>query len=231
MERLVTPELLDELPPQDRQALRSRRDIRRLNGWMRHPSMMAGLLQQSLDGRAGCRVVELGAGDGQFLLSVARRLRKRWRAAEATLVDRLDAVNPEMRESFGDIGWRIRVEVADAVEWLRRAPPGNAGVVLSNLLLHQLPAETLAEFLRLAARAAPVVIALEPRRAWWPHFCARFLWLAGCGRVTRHDSLASIRAGFAGRELSALWPEAGRWELTERSSGMFSHMFIARRME
>ena len=229
MERLVKPELLDELPPKDRQALRSRRDIRRLNAWMGHPRMMARILQQCQDGRTERRLVELGAGDGHFLLTVARRLRKRWPAAEATLVDRLDVVDSQVRERFGHFGWRIRAEVAEAVEWLRQAPPKTAGIVLSNLLLHQLPAEPLAELLRLAARSAPVVIALEPRRSWWPHFCARFLWLAGCGPVTCHDGLVSIRAGFAGRELSALWPEATRWELTERRAGLFSHMFVARR--
>jgi hypothetical protein len=191
--------------------------------------MMTDILQQCLNGQSERRMVELGAGDGHFLLTVARRLRKRWPAAEATLVDRLDVVDPQVRECFGFLGWHIRAEVAEAAEWLRQTPPRSAGIVLSNLLLHQLPAEPLAELLRLAARSASVVVALEPRRAWWPHFCARFLWLAGCGPVTRHDGLVSIRAGFAGRELSALWLEAGRWELTERRAGLFSHLFVARR--
>ena len=229
MERVVESELLDELPPQDPQALRSRRDIRRLNLLMGHPGLMARLLRQCPDGRDGQRLVELGAGDGHFLLSVARRLGKRWRTADATLVDRLDAVDPEVRQGFRLLGWRIRAEVAEAVAWLRRAPPESAGVVCCNLLLHQLPEEPLAELLRLAARTAPLFIALEPRRSRWPHFCARFLPLAGCGPVTCHDGLVSMRAGFVNRELSALWPEAGRWELTEQSAGLFSHVFVAQR--
>jgi hypothetical protein len=38
-----------------------------------------------------------------------------------------------------------------------------------------------------------------------------------------------VQAGFTGRELSALWPKSGQWELLERRAGLFSHLFIARR--
>ncbi len=34
MTRRLHPELLDELPPEDPRALRSRRDLQRLNVWM-----------------------------------------------------------------------------------------------------------------------------------------------------------------------------------------------------
>jgi hypothetical protein len=46
--------------------------------------------------------------------------------------------------------------------------------------------------------------------------------------VTRHDAPASVRAGFAGLELSALWPNEGRWELHE-STRLFAHCFVARK--
>jgi hypothetical protein len=51
----------------------------------------------------------------------------------------------------------------------------------------------------------------------------------GCNDVTRHDAVASVRAGFRDGQLSALWP-AGPWKLTERGAGLFSHLFVARRM-
>jgi hypothetical protein len=47
--------------------------------------------------------------------------------------------------------------------------------------------------------------------------------------VTRHDAVLSVRAGFAGRELSALWPSADGWKLEERRAGLFSHLFVAHR--
>jgi hypothetical protein len=55
------------------------------------------------------------------------------------------------------------------------------------------------------------------------------LWAIGCGPVTRHDARLSIQAGFAGNELSELWPEKQGWRLSEQPAGWFSHLFIARR--
>ena len=231
MERIVLPELLDVLPPQDQSALRSRRDLRRLNTWMGHPRVMARVLQKNLPDQDVRQIVELGAGDGHFLLSVARHLHGQWPGATATLVDQLDALDPQTREHFNRLGWRVHPEIAEASEWLRQASSPVVGAVICNLFLHQFETEQLAELLRLAARLARVVIALEPRRSWLPRFCGRLLWVIGCGPVTRHDAHISIRAGFAGRELSALWPDKKNWELVECPVGLFSHLFTARRKD
>jgi hypothetical protein len=48
--------------------------------------------------------------------------------------------------------------------------------------------------------------------------------------VTRHDAVVSVRAGFADRELSALWPSGMTWTLRERARGLFSHCFVASRV-
>jgi hypothetical protein len=231
MERIVLPELLDALPPQDQSALRSRRDLRRINAWMRHPRIMTCLLQKYLVKQDARQIVELGAGDGHFLLSVARRLQGLWPGAEVTLVDRLDALDPQTRDQFQRLGWRVHAEIAEASEWLRQSPPNPTGTIVSNLFLHQFQMEQLAELFRLAARSARAVIALEPRRSWLPRLCGRLLWVIGCGPVTCHDGPISIRAGFAGSELSALWPDKKNWELVERPVDPFSHLFIARRKD
>jgi hypothetical protein len=54
--------------------------------------------------------------------------------------------------------------------------------------------------------------------------------LIGCSWVTIHDAEASIRAGFVRQEMSALWPDKKNWRLTERRAGLFSHLFIAKRI-
>src|ERR1035437_379780 len=119
MERIVLPELLDVLPPQDQSALRSRRDLRRINAWMRHPRLMARCLQKYWVEPDARQIVELGAGDGHFLLSVAGRLRGQWPGAQAILVDRLDTLDPQTREPFERLGWTVQAEIAEAAEWLR----------------------------------------------------------------------------------------------------------------
>ena len=231
MERVVLPELLDVLPPQDRSALRSRRDLRRVNAWMRHSRIMARALRENLVGCDTPQIVELGAGDGHFLLSVAGRLQGKWPGVNATVVDQLDALDPQTRGQFDRLGWSIHAEIAEASVWLRKASAQPAHAIVSNLFFHQFHAEQLTEMLHLAAQSACVVIALEPRRAWLPRLAGRLLWVIGCGPVTRHDAHISIRAGFSGSELSALWPDKKNWELTERPVGLFSHLFIARRKD
>ena len=231
MNRVVLPELLDVLPPADAAARRSRRDLRRVNAWMRHPQIMAGILRENAGGPGAREVVELGAGDGHFLLSVARRVNGQWPGAQAILVDRLNAVAPETCEEFRRAGWQARLEIAEAAAWLRGAPMRRGQVIVSNLFFHQFKTAELAEMLALAANSVRLVVALEPRRSRLARLGGRLLWAIGCGPVTRHDAHISILAGFAGREISALWPANPNWELTERPVGLFSHLFVARRKE
>jgi hypothetical protein len=103
--------------------------------------------------------------------------------------------------------------------------------VIANLFLHHFENARLAELLRGIARIARVFIAVEPRRSPWALAFSRQLWAIGCNRVTRHDAPVSVRAGFAGNELSRLWPVEAKWKLEERPAGCFSHLFVARLIE
>jgi hypothetical protein len=50
----------------------------------------------------------------------------------------------------------------------------------------------------------------------------------GANDVTRHDAVASVRAGFRGREISRLWPHAASdWRLSEHAVFPFTHLFQA----
>jgi hypothetical protein len=229
MERVVQPELLDELPARDPLAARSRRDLQRLNLLMGHHRIMAKALSQAISGRSPHSLAELGAGGGELLLHVARRLNGRWPHVEVTLVDRADVFDSQTRGEFGALGWSTNVEVQDALSWLRHSQAGKCDVIVTNLFLHQCPDQDLAEMFRLAVNSAKILIAVEPRRGFLALLCSRFVGLVGCGAVTCYDAPVSVRAGFSGRELSALWPDQKNWELSERRAGLFSHLFIARR--
>src|SRR5258706_501667 len=60
--RVLEPEWLDELPPQDPRAVRSRADLRRVNWGMANARMLAKALQPGL--APGARIVELGLRAG-----------------------------------------------------------------------------------------------------------------------------------------------------------------------
>jgi hypothetical protein len=46
-----------------------------------------------------------------------------------------------------------------------------------------------------------------------------------------HDAEASIAAGFVRNEISELWADKQNWKLTERRAGLFSHLFVAKKIE
>ena len=77
MERAVKAELLDGLPPTDPGAQGSRRDLQRLNDLMGHAGLAARALSRLHNGET-FQLIDLGGGDGTFLLSVARLLGTAW---------------------------------------------------------------------------------------------------------------------------------------------------------
>jgi hypothetical protein len=254
VKRIVEPELLDELPPGDPRAAGSRRDLRRLNTWMRNHAIMANALQTAVNGQTPKHIVELGAGDGDFLLRVAQlvsghgtpisgaagsgnavaeccRLGNRrsvaWNEVNVTLLDRQKVVTPQTLAAFASLGWRAEAVVADIFDWAQTPAP--AEIVIVNEVLHHFDDARLAGLFRGIAGHTRLFIAIEPRRARWPLFCSRLLWAINCNSVTRHDATVSVRAGFVREELSALWPDKRNWQLTEQLAGAFSHLFIAQR--
>jgi hypothetical protein len=242
MNRLVQPEWLDELPPADPHAVRSRRDLRRVNAWMRNHAIMARALRNNFDFHAPRQIIELGAGDGDFLLGVVQRLGAlgvppsggsdrlkpgpQTESGRAFLLDRQNIVSAETLAAFTRLGWRAETVVADVFDW----PQASTEVVVANLFLHHFEDARLAELLQKVSTRARLFVAIEPHRFRYPFLCGQLLRLIGCNAVTRHDAAVSIRAGFLGNELSALWPDRKNWRLTERRTGLFSHLFVAKRI-
>jgi len=220
-------EWLDELPAQDPRALTSREDLRRLNALMRHVPLLVEAWRRSDPDRWVNTIVELGAGDGTFLLKFARAIAPKSRAFKVILLDRVNLVQPGTLAKFHELGWQADVVVADAFEWLGRTQMSEAAF-LCNLFLHHFDDDRLSLLLGQLALRANLFVALEPRRSAFPLACAKLLRLIGCNDVTQHDAAISVRAGFIGKEISALWPKRG-WYVQEAEAGLFSHCFSAQR--
>lgn len=229
--RTLVGEVLDALPAGDPRASASRRDLFRINGLMLAGRILAGLVRR----HATCpprRVLEVGCGDGQLTLRVARRLAPAWPGVHLTLLDRQDIVAPSTRSAFEALGWTVERVAADVFEYLASpAPPGRSGhfdAAMANLFLHHFDDDALRGlFARLGARAT-IFAASEPVRTGLALAASRAVMLIGANGVTRHDAPASVRAGFRGTELSALWQAgAGSRVLEERGIGPFTHVFAA----
>ncbi len=229
MERSLQAELLDELQADDPRAVGSRRDLRRINALMGNARLMARAVRGAAPQAAPRRIVDLGAGDGDFLLRWVRRMAPLAPGTEVLLVDRQDTADAGVVTALGACGLKPQRVQADGLEWLRAQPAKSGTWVLANLFLHHFTPESLRELLNAIAEKAELCGACEPRRGWWPLAASRMLGLIGANAVTRHDAAISVRAGFHGGELSALWPADSKWLLREHRAGLFSHLFLAQR--
>ena len=219
--RKLTPELLDALPPDDPRAVRSRRDLARINCVMFQHAIMARALTTALAHLPTPRnIADLGGGDARFLLGVAKRLAPCWPGVSVLLCDRQDIVSAATREGFARLGWSVDVRQGDVLETLPQAD-----IVTANLFLHHFDDAALARLLALVAQRTRAFVACEPRRNRFARLAAHIAFALGANSVTRHDAVVSVEAGFTGRELSALWPIG--WTLCEQAAWPFSHVFTA----
>ena len=184
--RLVAPEILDELDPADKRAVRSRRDLRLVNWFMRGESWVVRELKNMQGVR---RVVDLGAGDGSLGAAIIEELPD----LEVTCVDLV----PRPKNLDDRITWWS----GDVFDYERY---DETTVVVATLFLHHLVSS---ELQKLGAKIHGVrgVLAAEPYRGGVSLMMSRCL-LPFVNDVTRHDMMVSIRAGFRqgelGRELS-----------------------------
>jgi hypothetical protein len=229
MPRRVEPETLDHLPEDDPQAIRSRRDLRRINRIMGNAGIIDALLGGSL-AHAPSRIAELGAGDGSLLLRLAGRRASAWRGVTVTFVDRQDLVGSETRAVFQALGWTVQTAAMDVFDWLERENRSHYDAIVSNLFVHHFDPPAVRKLFRGIAAIADCFVACEPRRTRFALLGSSLVGAVGANAVTRRDAVLSARAGFRDGELSALWPQGDGWQLEERGAGLFSHAFAARRV-
>jgi hypothetical protein len=217
VQRCLTPELLDHLPADDPRAIRSRRDLAWINRVMFQHAIMARALSRLPPPRS---IADLGGGDGRFLLGVAKRLAPCWPGVRALICDRQDIVKTATHAAFEKLGWQCEVRRGDIFETLP-----HTDIITANLFLHHFDDASLARLLVLAAGHTQAFVACEPRRNRFAWVAAHLVGVLGANDVTRHDAVVSVEAGFAYRELSALWPPG--WVLREKAAWPFSHVFAA----
>ena len=196
MERVVEPEILDGLPPDDPVAVRSRRDLARINFLMGNERWIRRQVR-ALSGAAAKGIVEWGAGSGNLISSLSGQ-------GPTTGVDLVPRPSG----------------IGDAVDWKRGdvfEQEVSGGILVANLFLHHFEADSLAR-LGVVAREFEHLVLVEPLRT-------RLSLALGYGlqplvnRVTRHDTLVSIRAGFIPGELPELLGlDPGDWKVSERCS-------------
>ena len=223
--RHLETELLDGLPADDPRAIASRRDLVWINALMFQARFMASLLRANVQTQP-LRILEIGAGDGKFMLTVARLMARRWPKVEIVMVDRIDLIGKDVCNAFAKFGWRAQPVAADIFEWTGDRP---FDLVCANLILHHFDDTRLLELFSRIMTMAPVLVATEPLRGKVPLVATRLLPLIGACAVTLNDAAQSVRAGFRGTELSQLWQASGGAPMIEGRRGLFTQAFVGAR--
>ena len=229
--RVLEPETLDHLAPDDPVAQRSRRDLRRVNAFMGARRILARAMARAVGDvpAAPLRILELGCGDGRLMLEVARHRGDRWPGARLDLLDRQPIVDAATLAAYAAAGWQAKPVIADVMDWA--ADEGERwDVIVANLFLHHFDAESLPCLLSACARRADALAACEPRRSRFALAASHLIFFLGANAVTRNDGVLSVRAGFVGDELAAAWPAANAaWRVDEYDDGLFTHCLVASR--
>jgi hypothetical protein len=188
MQRLLEPEILDHLEASDPAAIRSRKDLSRINQLMGTERwIMRQLFALS---RGFESLIELGAGEGRLLNRVHERFPKA-RLTGYDLFGRPDSLSEAIQWHRGDF-----------MQGLEAMGLGSKTVVVASLTLHHLSDAQLRS-LGAALRGIRALVTVEPDRSE-QSLCLGRLILPFVGKVTRVDMMTSIRAGFASGELGDL---------------------------
>jgi 2-polyprenyl-3-methyl-5-hydroxy-6-metoxy-1,4-benzoquinol methylase len=191
-ERVVNPEILDSLDPSDPAAIRSRKDLRRINWFMRGE---AWILQQLVEMKDLSKVVEIGAGDGHL----ATKIKEKFPAVTVIAVDLLD--RPE------SVPLNVEWQTGDVMQ---SHCFDDDTVVVANLFIHHLDDEKLFQLGEKISSCRALIMA-EPHRYWFSKLLG-YLMFPLINRVTRHDMLVSIDAGFRFGELAGLIDVDWHWD-------------------
>jgi hypothetical protein len=200
-QRVVEPEILDQLPPGHPDVVRGRIDLRVINFLMGSERWMARQIREFPAARAR-GVLEIGAGEGTLL----ERLAKNHPGIPLMACD----LAPRPGWLSTEIGWDQR----DVFECLEHS---SGGILAANLFLHHFEDLELRRFAPLM-RNFEVLCFHEPFRTAQSLIDAR-LMLPFVGRATKHDMVVSIRAGFIPGELpKVLGLDPADWRVREETS-------------
>ena len=209
MQRLLTPELMDDPgldPAEHAQALRGLARLNRLAGSDRIPWKR---LHQWIGQRRGSfDVLDIATGSGDVPLGLGLRARRAGIDLNLHGCDVSEVALDQARQRARSLDLAFNGFRQDAI----RTPfDRQYDVVLCNLFLHHLEEEHAVQLLRHAASACSgVLLVCDLRRdriGWF--LAAVFSRLVTRSAVVHVDALKSVRAGFTPEELDSMAAQAG----------------------
>jgi ubiquinone/menaquinone biosynthesis C-methylase UbiE len=228
MRRVVIPELLDVDAGTETEIRQSLADLRRINSWFGGVATTLAMFRQATrnTSRPSFSLLDVGSGCGDIALSLQRAMQCEAVHVDVTLLDRslshlLAAPVRNGSPSEGHHGVRdntngtpVRRVVGDALALPFR--DSSFDLVTCALLAHHLEPKQLKTFVTEALRVCRLAVLVNDLRR-----SAVSLGLVYAGfplfrsRMTRHDSVASVRRAYTIKEMETMLdqPGAGKIEI------------------
>ncbi len=207
----LTPEILDGLPADHPEAIRSRRDIRAFNHALGNWRWFGKVLPKKI--RAEETILEIGAGTGEL----CQRLDRQGLRCDGLDLVPKPAILPATRK------WH-QTDLFKFNEW------AGYPAVIGNLFFHHFDADQLRALGENFNRHSRLVVVGDLRRGkiqqWFFMALARSL---RANYVSRHDGWVSVGAGFRAQELPQLLqldPQRWTWRMPPH---FFAYRLIAER--
>lgn len=217
-QRIVQPELLDDLPPGHPDALRNRRDLRLIHWLQGNYRWIAQQVQA--ERRANEAILEPGAGQGDLAFYHARQGVVSPLSADWTGLDLWP------RPEGWPEAWRWKQE--DLLAFSRYA---DYPVFVLSFILHQFEDAALRQLGSMWQKSARVIIASETLRAPRARLGFKALWPL-MNHISRHDGSVSIEGGFCGQELpERLGLCAPDWRVAVTESPLGTYRMVAVRAD
>lgn len=214
-DRVVVPEILDDLPTHDPRAVRSRRDLRLINALMGNYSWLKNRIDR-IQEKEPHGWVEIGSGDGRLRDALGRGKSEKFNVCGIDLAPRPERWPEVWNWCQGDI-----------FEELPRLPDRDwPEGLLANLFLHHFESPALSELGRLIQERFRRIIVSEPAR--YPIFRnLSYALFPFVNNVTRHDMQISIEAGFRPGELAEALGLGPEWKHRESVTPLGAYRFEA----
>jgi ubiquinone/menaquinone biosynthesis C-methylase UbiE len=207
--RVDTPELLDAAAGTPAEIRASLQDLRRINRWFGGIRAARTLLRRVADqsGRTTLTVIDVAAGSGDVLTEAARQLARSGVRIEPTLLDQSAqhlAAAPDVPKYVGEA---LHLPFDD----------NSFDVVMCSLFLHHLDPGRAEQFTREAARVARLAFVVNDLRRTRMHLLLNYLGLPLFSRITRFDSIASVRRAYTLGEALQILRRTGCFARTDTS--------------
>jgi ubiquinone/menaquinone biosynthesis C-methylase UbiE len=188
MRRVDTPELLDAGAGTPAEIQASLRDLRRINRWFGGIRTARTLLQRVAEesGRSVISVLDVAAGSGDVLTEAARQLATKGIEIKPTLLDQSATHLAHAPDVPKQVGNALHLPF----------PDNSFDVVMCSLFLHHLNPAAAQQFAREAARVARLAFVVNDLRRSRLHLLLNYLGLPLFSRMTRFDSIASVRRAY-----------------------------------